>query len=138
MKIRVYQHADESAVIDLWHRCALVRPPNDPKKDIQRKQLVQPEMFLVATDGDKIIGTVMAGYEGHRGWINYLATHPDHRRRGIGRALVYEAERLLIAIGCPKINLQVRTTNSAVVEFYRAIGFSVDDVVSMGKRIEKS
>lgn len=136
MQIRSYQPTDESAVIALWQECGLVRPGNDPKKDIQRKLKVQPEMFLVGlVDGD-IIGSAMAGYEGHRGWINYLAVAPAHRRRGYARQLMNEAERLLRECGCPKINLQVRTTNHAVIEFYKRIGFTVDDVVSFGKRLE--
>jgi ribosomal protein S18 acetylase RimI-like enzyme len=136
MQIRPFQPADEDAVIALWQRCDLVRPQNDPRKDIARKLRVQPELFLVAVADSQIIGSVMAGYEGHRGWINYLAVDPAHRLGGVGRQLMAEAERLLRAAGCPKINLQVRSTNAAVIAFYRAIGFAVDDVVSMGKRLE--
>ena len=136
MDIRPFQAGDASAVTDLWNRCGLIRPPNDPAGDIRRKLAVQPEMFLVACGGDgEIIGSVMAGYEGHRGWINYLATAPERRRRGVGRALMLQAERLLKEAGCPKINLQVRTTNRAVIDFYHAVGFAVDDVVSLGKRL---
>ena len=136
MNIRTFTPADEPAVVELWRRCDLVRPQNDPHKDVARKLRVQPNLFLVATERDAIVGTVMAGYEGHRGWINYLGVSPDHRRLGVGRALMAEAERLLREAGCPKINLQVRSTNQAVIAFYRAIGFAVDDVVSMGKRLE--
>jgi ribosomal protein S18 acetylase RimI-like enzyme len=113
-----------------------VRPQNDPIKDILRKLEVRPDLFLVGLLERKIIGTVMAGYEGHRGWINYLAVLPEHRRRGYAAALMQEAERLLREAGCPKINLQVRAANVAVIDFYRKIGFAVDDVVSMGKRLE--
>src|SRR5436305_15096229 len=137
MNIRPFELADEEAVVQLWRRCDLVRPQNDPRKDIARKQRVQPELFLVATDGDTMIGSVMCGYEGHRGWINYLAVDPDHRLGGVGRALMAEAERVLRAAGCPKINLQVRSTNQAVIAFYRAIGFTIDEVTSMGKRLEQ-
>jgi ribosomal protein S18 acetylase RimI-like enzyme len=136
MIIRAYRQEDEEAVIALWRQCELVRPQNDPRKDIRRKLRVQPEMFLVATDSEAIIGSAMCGYEGHRGWINYLAVDPTHRLRGVGRALMAEAERLLRTIGCPKLNLQVRATNQGVVAFYRAIGFSVDNVISLGKRLE--
>ncbi|MDB5296665.1 MAG: Ribosomal protein acetylase RimI and related acetyltransferase [Phycisphaerales bacterium] len=136
MEIRPFRPADEAAVIDLWRRCDLVRPQNDPAKDIRRKMTAQPDLFLVAVVGEAVVGTVMAGYEGHRGWVNYLAAAPDHRRRGVGRALMAEAERRLRAAGCPKINLQVRATNTAVVDFYRALGFGVDDVLSLGKRLE--
>ena len=136
MIIRPFELADEFAVIDLWRHCKLVRPQNDPTKDVRRKLNVQPKMFLVAELENEIIGTVMAGYEGHRGWINYLAVSPQHRRQGIGTALMQEAERILRLEGCPKINLQVRSANRDVIEFYRKIGFAVDDVVSMGKRLE--
>ena len=136
MEIRPFQPLDEAAVIDLWHQCDLVRPQNDPRKDIRRKLAVRPEMFLVAVEGGEVVGTAMAGYEGHRGWINYLAVRPDRQRRGIARALLAEAERLLRAAGCPKINLQVRAGNAGVIAFYEAVGFVRDDVVSLGKRLE--
>ena len=138
MVIRAYRPADEAAVVDLWRRCDLTRPWNDPHKDISRKLRVNPELFLVAeVDGGRVAGTVMVGYDGHRGWLNYLGVHPDHRRRGVGAALMNEAERLLRAKGCPKINLQVRTMNAEAVAFYRSLGFAVDDVTSLGKRLER-
>jgi ribosomal protein S18 acetylase RimI-like enzyme len=93
-------------------------------------------MFLVGLLDGKIVASVMVGYEGHRGWINYLAVSPDHQKRGFGKQMMEEAERFLRAEGCPKINLQVRTSNVEVLAFYRAIGFLKDDVVSMGKRLE--
>jgi len=136
MQIRSFQTLDQDAVIDLWRKCELVRPVNDPAKDIRRKLAVNPELFLVGTIGGRIIATAMVGYEGHRGWINYLAVHPDHRLNGYGRQIMAEAEKHLRALGCPKINLQVRTDNPAVIEFYRSIGFNVDHVVSLGKRLE--
>jgi ribosomal protein S18 acetylase RimI-like enzyme len=136
MVIRSFQMRDEEGVIALWQRCGLVRPRNDPGKDIRRKMQMQGEMFLVAEEAGAIVGSVMAGYEGHRGWINYLAVAPEYRRRGVGRALMGEAERLLRAVGCPKINLQVRAGNVEVLGFYRALGFAVDEVVSLGKRLE--
>jgi ribosomal protein S18 acetylase RimI-like enzyme len=136
LKFRPFQSGDESAVIDLWHRCDLVRPQNDPHREIQRKISVQPELFIVAEMDGAIIGSVMIGYDGHRGWINYLGVLPEHRRHGIGQVLMAEAERLLRKLGCVKINLQVRTSNREVLAFYHAIGFNVDDVVSMGKRLE--
>lgn len=136
MQIRPFQPADEAAVIALWRKCDLCRPWNDPKKDIRRKLKVQPELFLVGLASDALVASVMVGYEGHRGWINYLAVHPEHRRQGYARQLMAEAERLLREIGCPKINLQVRASNRDVIEFYRRIGFSVDEVVSLGKRLE--
>jgi ribosomal protein S18 acetylase RimI-like enzyme len=138
MHIRPFHVGDAEGVIDVWRRCDLLRPWNDPQKDIRRKVAVQPEGFLVAVDErGTVVGTIMVGYDGHRGWINYIGVSPDHQRRGIGRALMAEAERLLRAKGCPKINLQVRTSNSNVLAFYKAIGFAPDDVVSFGKRLER-
>jgi len=137
MHIRPFQLSDESAVINLWRACELIRPANDPAKDIRRKLAVNPEWFLVGTVDGEIIAAVMAGYEGHRGWINYLAVHPAHRLHGYGRKIMAEAEKLLRAVGCPKINLQVRTANQAVLAFYQRIGYTIDEVVSLGKRLER-
>ncbi len=136
VEIRPFVPEDEDSVIHLWTACGLVVPWNDPRRDIERKRKIQPEMFLVAHSENRIIATVMAGYEGHRGWINYLAVHPQHRRAGIGKRMMDEAESRLRAAGCPKINLQVRSNNSAVIHFYEQIGFKPDDVVSLGKRLE--
>jgi ribosomal protein S18 acetylase RimI-like enzyme len=136
MEIRAYRTGDEDAVVRLWQDCGLVVPWNDPRRDIRRKLLVNPEMFLVGTLGGEVVATVMAGYEGHRGWINYLAVHPDQQRRGYARRMMETAEELLLANGCPKINLQVRTSNTGVIEFYRRIGYTPDDCVSLGKRLE--
>lgn len=136
MEIRSFIADDEPAVIELWDRCGLLRPWNDPKRDIQRKLLVNPELFLVGLIQGVVVATAMAGYEGHRGWINYLAVSPDCQRQGLGRAIMEAAEQRLRAIGCPKINLQVRTGNQQVIDFYRQLGFQIDDVVSLGKRLE--
>lgn len=137
MKIRAFDSADESKVIALWDRCGLLRPWNDPKKDIQRKLAVHPEQFLVGVENDSIVATAMVGYDGHRGWIYYLAVSPDCQRMGLGREIVAEAERLLRELGCPKINLQVRSANAEVIAFYRRIGFVEDEVLSLGKRLER-
>ena len=134
--IRPFQPADESAVIALWRACDLLRPQNSPQKDIARKLKVNPEWFLVAESGGRIVGAVMAGYEGHRGWINYLAVDPSRQRGGLGRKLMDEAERRLRAAGCPKINLQVRPENKAAIAFYERIGFNVEGAISLGKRLE--
>jgi ribosomal protein S18 acetylase RimI-like enzyme len=134
--IRVYRPEDTTAVLALWAACQLVVPHNDPRRDIARKLRVNPEWFLVGELGGKIVATCMAGYEGHRGWINYLAVAPECQRHGYARRIMEEAERLLRRAGCPKINLQIRATNQGVIEFYRNLGFKVDEVVSMGKRLE--
>jgi ribosomal protein S18 acetylase RimI-like enzyme len=133
--IRVYDPLDQGAVIRLWKKCGLLVPANDPIRDIARKIRFQKELFLVAVHRGQIAGTVMAGYEGRRGWINYLAVAPARQRKGIGRKLMQEAEGRLLALGCPKVNLLVRTSNTRVIEFYRKLGFSRDDVVSLGKRL---
>jgi ribosomal protein S18 acetylase RimI-like enzyme len=136
MQIRPFQPQDEEAVVSPWQRCDLVRPWNDPHKDIRRKLGVRPDLFLVGVLDGRVIACVMAGYEGHRGWLNYLAVDPGHQRHGLARAIVTEAERRLREAGCPKINLQIRTSNHGVIEFYRRLGYSTDKVVSMGRRLE--
>ena len=135
MQIRPFADSDEAAVIALWEAAGLTRSWNDPRKDIERKRAVRREWFLVGTEDGAVMASIMIGYDGHRGWINYLAVSPDHRKKGHARTLMGEAERLLSDAGCPKINLQVRTSNAAVIEFYRAIGYGQDEVVSFGKRL---
>ena len=136
LQIRAFEPSDKTAVVQLWEDCGLVVPWNNPYRDIARKVKVQPELFLVGCMDGCVIATVMAGYEGHRGWINYLAVKPEYRRQGMGRQIMQEAEACLRALGCPKINLQVRASNAGVIEFYRRIGFKPDDVVSLGKRLD--
>lgn len=140
--VRAFDQADTDAVIALWEEAGLTRPWNDPRLDIERKRAVQPETFLVALDPDRdesghdlIIGSVMAGYDGHRGWLYYLATAETHRGRGVARALVEEAERLLAAQGCPKVQLMVREGNEAVLGFYDALGYERFSVSQTGKRL---
>lgn len=135
LAIRPYQPADETAVIALWQRCDLTRPWNNPKLDIERKMQVDPELFLVGEISGEIIASVMGGYEGHRGWINYLAVDPSRQRRGLGREMMEAVEVKIRALGSPKINLQVRTGNTAVIAFYQSLGYRMDEVVSMGKRL---
>ena len=135
MRIRAFLESDEEAVIQLWERCRLTRPWNDPRKDIARKLGVRRDLFLVAEEAGEIIGSVMIGYDGHRGWINYLAVAPDFRRHGLGRRLMDEAEARLLREGCPKVNLQVRAENPEVVAFYQRLGYAIEESVSMGKRL---
>lgn len=136
MEIRRFAETDSEAVIALWQRCGLLRRWNDPRKDIARKLRVQPELFLVGVVDGRIAASVMAGYEGHRGWINYLAVDPELRRGGLGKAMMAAAEKRLGLLGCPKVNLQIRRGNEDVVAFYDRLGYVEDDVVSMGKRLE--
>jgi len=135
MHVRAYRETDEDAVVELWRECGLLRPWNDPHLDIARKLTEQPDLFLVAVDGETLVGTAMAGFDGHRGWINYLAVALSHRRQSIGRMLMSTAEALLIERGCPKLNLQIRSTNKDVIEFYRKLGYQQDEVISMGRRL---
>ncbi len=136
MRIREFSAADTDAVITLWRVCDLVRPWNDPHKDIDRKVAVADGLFLVAEADGVVAGVLMAGYDGHRGWLNYLAVAPGRRHAGLGRALVRAAEERLAARGCPKVNLQIRDSNAAVADFYGRLGYSPDAAVSMGKRLE--
>lgn len=135
LDIRQFHQQDSEQVVELWRRCGLISATNDPYLDIERKLKVDPELFLVGERQGEIIATVMAGYEGHRGWFNYLAVDPGMRRQGYGRMIVKKAEKLLKERGAPKINLQVRTTNLNVIAFYRSLGYLQDDVISMGKRL---
>jgi ribosomal protein S18 acetylase RimI-like enzyme len=136
VRIRSYQDKDREAVAGLWRVVFPDDPPwNVPERDIERKLKVQPELFLVAVDGGVIVGTAMAGYDGHRGWVYLVAVLPDYRREGVGRMLMEEVEAKLAEIGCPKLNLQVRGSNKEVVEFYKKLGYVVEDRVSMSKRL---
>jgi len=135
MLIRPYVESDETAVIALWRDCGLTRAWNDPAKDIARKLTVQRDLFLLGEVDGRIVASVMAGYDGHRGWVNYLAVAPSHRRRGCAARLMKHVEDRLVAAGCPKVNLQVRASNTAVLEFYRRAGYVQDEVLSLGKRL---
>lgn len=135
MEIRPFREHDEAQVVALWQACGLTRPWNDPHKDIARKLRVQRGLFLVGEDDGRVVASVMAGYEGHRGWVNYLAVDPARRRRGLGARLMRRVEELLEAAGCPKLNLQVRAANTEVLAFYRALGYAQDDVLALGKRL---
>lgn len=135
MQIRPFEVKDTESVVALWGRCELVVPWNDPQKDINRKCQVGQDLFLVGTVNDAVVAAVMGGYEGHRGWMNYLAVDPEHQRQGYGQQLVVALEEKLLAKGCPKINLQIRHGNVAVQAFYESLGFSDDKAMTMGKRI---
>lgn len=136
LQIRPFAPADAEATVQLWQACGLTRPWNDPYKDIERKLQVHPELFLVGYDETgAVMASVMVGYEGHRGWINYLAVHPAQQRRGHARRLMEMAERLLVERGCPKLNLQIRAGNEAVIAFYASLGYTDDQTLSMGKRL---
>lgn len=138
--VRPFDPCDTDAVVALWHAEGVTRPWNDPRRDIERKLSVQPELFLVAVDASdaadpRVVGTVMAGYDGHRGWLHYLATASTHRHRGVARAVVQEAERRLIGMGCPKIQLMVREGNEDVLGFYDSLGYERFVASNTGKRL---
>ncbi len=136
MNIRRYRQADESDVIELWREVFPSAPArNDPLKDIELKLTEQPELFLVAIVDGLLVGTAMAGFDGHRGWVYYVAVHSTYRRRGIGSALMGEVESTLSQNGCPKLNLQIRSSNADVQAFYESLGFEVEDRISMGKQL---
>ncbi len=135
--IRTYEPADEEDVIALWREVFPDDPPHhDPAETIRLKTADQPELFFIAAKGRTIVGTIMAGYDGHRGWIYRVAVSPGQQRQGIGSALMQHAVDALVKRGAPKINLQVRTANRRVVAFYQRLGFVVEERISMGKRIE--
>jgi len=120
----------------LWQEAFPDDPPwNKAEVAVPAKLAVQPELFLVALDGDMTIGSIMAGYDGHRGWLYAVAVLNSHRRRGVGAALVRGAEDRLRSMGCNKINLQVRASNATVVEFYKRLGYMIEERMSMGKRV---
>ena len=135
LKIRQFSVADENAVIQLWQDCNLIVPWNNPEKDIQRKIDDGTELFLIGELDGKIVASVMGGYEGHRGWVNYLAISPQYRSSGFAKEIMAELETRLEALGCPKINLLVRNTNVKVIEFYQSLGYTIDASVSLGKRL---
>jgi ribosomal protein S18 acetylase RimI-like enzyme len=135
--IRPFQTEDEAAVVSLWQLCELTVPWNNPYKDIARKLKVQPELFLVGMLEKHLIASVMGGYDGHRGWINYLAVHPDFQGQGYAKQIMASVESELRKTGCPKINLQVRSGNDKVNTFYQKLGFTEDRALSMGKRLEE-
>lgn len=136
LEIRPYESSDQAETIQLWHDCDLLVPWNDPVKDIATKSLVQPELFLVGLLDGKIVASAMAGYDGHRGSVFYLAVSPDHRRKGYAGLLMDRVESGLRNLGCQKINIQIRGTNLDVKEFYRNLGYKEDDVISLGKRLD--
>ena len=134
MTIRNYESADRGQVVALWNE---IFPGstghNDPSESIDRKVASKDGLFFVDADGDTIVGTVLAGYDGHRGWLYSLAVSSDRQRCGIGTKLVRHAEHVLAQRGCPKLNLQVRADNAAVVAFYESLGYQTEERVSMGK-----
>jgi ribosomal protein S18 acetylase RimI-like enzyme len=136
VKLRPYDDGDEAAVIALWNEVLPdAAPHNDPATTIRKKLAVERDLFFVADIDDTVVGTVMGGYDGHRGWVYAVAVSPAHRRQGIGSALLRRLEEALAARGCLKVNLQVRASNAEVIRFYEMLGYGIEERVSMGKRL---
>jgi len=131
----LYRAADEADAISLWQECGLVVPWNNPHTDIARKTADSPHLFFVGRLDGRLVASCMAGYDGHRGWIYYLAVRKAQRRKGLAARLVRHAEATLAELGCPKLELMVRNGNSEMISFYRGIGFDPDPVMVLSKRL---
>jgi ribosomal protein S18 acetylase RimI-like enzyme len=128
--------SDSAAVVALWHACGLTRPWNDPEADFALAQGGGASTVLVARE-EGIEGSVMVGFDGHRGWVYYLAVAPDQRRTGLGRALMAAAEDWLRTRGAPKLQLMVREDNSAALDFYESLGLERQKVVTLGRFLKE-
>ena len=137
MKISEFTDDQSDQVIALWGKCDLTRSWNNPEKDIVRKNVDQNGKFLIGHIDGVLMASIMIGYDGHRGSINFLAVDPDYAGAGYGKILMAEAERFLLSVGCPKINLCVRTDNAKVVKFYQRLGFGIEPIHLLGKRLIK-
>ena len=136
VEVRPYRGEDEETVVALWNRVFPNPSPwNEPRFVIATKAATQHDLFFVAVVDGSVVGTAMGGFDGHRGWLYAVAVHPDWQRRSIGTTLVRRVETELVALGCPKLNLQVRASSASVVAFYQRLGFAVEERVSMGKRL---
>ena len=134
MEVRPYTHEDFGGLDALWREAFPNDPPrNRAEQSVPAKLAMNDDLLFVAVEDGQVIGSIMAGYDGHRGWLYSVAVRQSAKRRGIGTALVETAEAALRRLGCIKVNLQVRSTNAAVIEFYKGLGFSVEDHISMGR-----
>lgn len=135
LTIRPYNDAtDRIKVVELWRNVfGYETAHNEPNLAIAKKIAMNDRLFFVAVDHLDVIGTIMAGYDGHRGWLYSVAVNPKRRLSGIGRSLVQHAEKALADLGCIKINLQLLATNEATAAFYKSVGYLVEHRLSMGK-----
>jgi ribosomal protein S18 acetylase RimI-like enzyme len=136
MSIRKYQEADRSSLIQLWNTVFPNDPPHNEPSIVIEAKLAVDDLIFVSEHEDKLIGACMAGYDGHRGWLYAVAVQKDQRRSGTGAALVKYAMQSLKEIGCIKVNLQIRSTNTGVATFYKSLGFETEERLSMGAFIE--
>ena len=136
-KFRKFKKSDTDTIINLWKTCKLVVPWNDPLKDINRKLLIKDGLFIVGESKNRVIASAMAGYDGHRGYIYYLAVLPEFQKQGIGSLILSIVEKKLLEIGCPKINLFVRNTNIKIKNFYKINKYEMQDSLVYGKRLIK-
>ena len=135
--INQYNSDDEAEMIELWQECGLVVPWNNPLSDIARKMADSPELFFSGKIDGRLVASCMAGYDGHRGWIYFLAVTVSEQRKGLAAKLVAYVEARLIELGCPKLELMVRDANLEVIEFYQAIGYNLDPVRVLSKRLQQ-
>jgi ribosomal protein S18 acetylase RimI-like enzyme len=133
--IRTYRPDDTAKVIDLWRECGLIVTWNNPQTDIDRKYTDSPQMFFIGELKNELVASCMAGYDGHRGWIYFLAVKNSQQRKGLATRLLGHVEAKLIKLGCPKVELMVRKTNDRVISFYKSIGFDPDPVIVLSKRL---
>ncbi len=133
--MRIATEQDRDTIIALWQACDLTRPWNDPVKDFDRAMLGENSTIIVSEQNGVIIGSVMVGEDGHRGWVYYLAVDPNAQRNGLGRKLMQAAEDWISARNIPKSQLMVRTDNEAALGFYEALGYEVQAVATLGKRL---
>ena len=135
LQIRIYNKTDAEEVVRLWEKCGLITPGNDPMADIRLKTEFQRELFFIGIHNSIIAATLMAGYDGHRGWFNYFGVLPEFQGKGFGREMSGHAASVLKKMGCPKINIQVRNTNLNVIGFYKEIGFTDHEVISLQMKL---
>ena len=136
MQIRTYQTQDEDQVVELWQLAFPDEPSwNESRALIRRKLDVQPELFFVAVEDGKVIGSTIAGFDGVRGWVHKVACRPDYLRRGVAKKLMSQAEAGLSELGCTKLNIQVRAGNDRAVSLYESLGYAIEPRTNLGKHL---
>jgi ribosomal protein S18 acetylase RimI-like enzyme len=136
MQISTAAESDMGEVIALWEACELTRPWNDPAADYRLAVANETSAILLAHSEGELVGSVLTGFDGHRGWVYYLAVNPDFQKQGLGRKMMAAAEAWLRDRNAPKIQLMVRDDNEAAIGFYKALGYDVQPVVTIGRRLD--